>query len=189
MKKELIHSRRIHVNCYETDAPHLVIEGFLTDERLFPYVIHSLGEERDKGMIHDVALTMEVTIPEMQILSSEAEMPVVPDAGCRDIKEAVRKLNGRRIQPGFTNEVRELFGKRAGCLHLTNLILAMSSAAVQGLWSYFSRMREGGLPSLPRIDGAMLIDSCHMWRHDGPFVDRLRGRERAETDEKTLRNG
>ena len=87
----------------------------------------------------------------MKIVSIMAEMPVVPDAGCRDIKEAVQKLEGRFIRPGFTAEVRDLFGKAAGCLHLTNLILAMNSAAVQGLWSYLSRMREGARP-LPSRD-------------------------------------
>ena len=64
--------------------------------------------------MHHVALTMELTLPEMKIVSIMAEMPVVPDAGCRDIIEAVQKLEGRFIRPGFTNEVRDLFGKDVG---------------------------------------------------------------------------
>ncbi|MDP1990418.1 MAG: DUF2889 domain-containing protein [Syntrophales bacterium] len=185
MKKELIHSRKIVVNCYETDTERLIVEGFLTDERLFPYIIHALRETREAGLMHHVALTMELTIPQMKIVSIMAEMPVVPDAGCRDIKEAVQKLEGRFIRPGFTVEVRDLFGKAAGCLHLTNLILAMSSAAVQGLWSYLSRMREGAVPSLPATDGSMLIDSCHMWRKEGPFVEKIRRLRMAKTEKKS----
>ena len=185
MKKELIHSRKIVVNCYETDTERLIVEGFLTDERLFPYIIHALRETREAGLMHHVALTMELTIPQMKIVSIMAEMPVVPDAGCRDIKEAVQKLEGRFIRPGFTAEVRDLFGKAAGCLHLTNLILAMSSAAVQGLWSYLSRMREGAVPSLPATDGSMLIDSCHMWRKEGPFVEKIRKLRMAQSEKKS----
>ena len=109
----------------------------------------------------------------MKILSITAAMPVVPDAECRTIKDALQKLEGRFIRPGFTGEVRVLFGKAAGCLHLTNLILAMSSAAVQGLWSYLSRMREGAAPSLPVTDSSLLIDSCHMWRKEGPFMEKI----------------
>ena len=101
-------------------------------------------KKRNAGLMHHITLTMELTIPQLQILSIKAEMPVIPDAGCNDVREAVQKLTGRRIQPGFTNEVKTIFGKASGCIHLTNLILAMSSAAVQGLWSYFSRSREGG---------------------------------------------
>jgi hypothetical protein len=174
LKKELIHSRKITVNCYETNRERLIVEGFLTDERLFPYIIHALRETHEAGLMHHVALMMELTIPQMKIVSIRAEMPVVPDAGCRDVKDAVQKLEGRCIRPGFTSEVRGLFGKAAGCLHLTNLILAMSSAAVQGLWSYLSRIREGAAPSLSATDGSMLIDSCHMWRKEGPFIEKIR---------------
>jgi hypothetical protein len=186
LKKELIHTRTISVSCYETDEERLVIEGYLTDERLFPYVIHALNEKRDAGLMHHITLTMELTIPQMNIVSIKAEMPVVPDKGCNDVKEAVQKLAGRRIQPGFANEVKAIFGKAAGCIHLTNLILAMGSAAVQGLWSYFSRSREGGVAlSLPRTDGSMLLDSCYMWRKDGPFVKRIQQRRIAEREKRS----
>jgi hypothetical protein len=184
LKKELIHSRKIIVNCYESDTERLIVEGFLTDERLFPYIIHALREQREPGLMHHVALMMELTIPQLKIVSITSEMPVVPDAGCRDIKNSVHRLEGRCIRPGFTSEVRELFGKAAGCLHLTNLILAMSSAAVQGLWSYLSRVREGAGPSLPATDGSMLIDSCHMWRKEGPFVEKIRKHRIAKSEKR-----
>jgi len=49
-------------------------------------------------------------------------------------------------------------------------IVAMSSSAVQGLWCYYSRMREGEKPYLPRMDESILLNSCYMWREQGPFV-------------------
>jgi hypothetical protein len=185
LKKKLIHSRKIEVNCYETDTERLIVKGFLKDERFFPYTIQVLQETRQAGLIHHVALTMELTIPELKIVSITAEMPVVPDVGCRDIKETVQKLEGRYIRRGFTSEVRELFGKTAGCLHLTNLILSMSSAAAQGLWSYFSRIREGAAPTPPRTDNSMLIDSCHMWRKDGPFAEKIRKQRMAQSEKRS----
>jgi hypothetical protein len=187
LKKELIHSRNIVVNCYETDEERLIVEGFLTDERLFPYVVHALHTNHDPGVIHHIGITMELSIPEMKIISIRADMPTVPDPGCRDTKGAVEKLAGQSIRPGFTNEVKQRLGKTNGCLHLTNLILAISSAAVQGLWSYLSRVRDGVAPPLPGIDigvqGAMFIDSCLMWREDGPFVSRFRQQMKARKEE------
>ncbi len=179
MKKELIHTRTITVNCFEADDERLIVEGSLTDERHYPYVLHALNQQRDAGLMHQMTLTMELTIPQLEIISLTAEMPVIPDQGCGDVKAAVQKLVGHRIQPGFTTQVRALFGKAAGCVHLTNLILTMASAAVQGLWSYFSRSREGGALSLPDMDGSMLLDSCYMWRKDGPFVRTVRRRAAA----------
>jgi hypothetical protein len=174
LKKELIHTRTIKVNCYETDEDRLVVEGDLLDERLFPYVIHALNERHDAGPMHHFILTMDLSIPGMKILSLKTQMPVTPDAGCREISEAMQLLVGHCIRPGFTNEVRGLIGKDAGCLHLTQLILAMSSAAVQGLWTLFSRGRGGERPPSPGIDTSILLNSCYMWRENGPFVEKIR---------------
>lgn len=179
MKKELIHARKITVNCYETDEEALVIEGSLIDERFFPFQIHAINERREPGPIHHIGLTMKLSVPQLEIISLDADMPVVPDAGCREIKDALQRLAGRRIRPGFTNETRELFGRTEGCLHLTNLLLAMSSAAIQGLWSYFSRIRQGKTPPLPPTDPLMFLDSCYMWRADGPFAERIERRRNA----------
>ncbi|MHB8769636.1 MAG: DUF2889 domain-containing protein [Syntrophales bacterium] len=186
MKKELIHTRTITVNCFETEGERLIVEGSLTDERHYPYILHALNQRRDPGLMHRMTLAMELTIPHLRILSITAEMPVIPDAGCGDVSGAVQKLAGRRIQPGFTTQVRALLGKASGCVHLTNLILTMGSAAVQGLWSYFSRSREGGALSLPDMDGSMLLDSCHMWRKDGPFVRNVR-QQRTATEKNNGR--
>jgi hypothetical protein len=176
LKKELIHTRTIKVNCYETDEDRLIVEGYLLDERLFPYLIHALNERHDAGPMHHFVVTMELSIPGMKILSLKTQMPVTPDAGCRDISEVMRGVVGLCIRPGFTNEVRRLIGKEAGCLHLTQLILAMSSAAVQGLWTVFSRERGGKRPPLPGFDRSMLLNSCYMWRENGPFVEKIRQR-------------
>jgi hypothetical protein len=140
----------IAVNCYETDVEMLIIEGSLTDERLFPSVIHAINKKRGAGLIHQITVTMELSIPQLKIISVKAEMPVVPDEDCRDIKEAIRKLAGLSIQPGFTNETRKILGKVSGCPHLTNLLLLMSSAAVQGLELLQSREGRVSCPGLPQ---------------------------------------
>lgn len=181
MKKELIHTRNISGNCYETGENRLIVEGELFDKRLFPFIIHALGERREAGPMHHFVLTMELSIPDMEILSLNTDMPIVPDVGCRDIQQTMQKLIGCFIRPGFTNEVRGILGNAEGCLHLTNLLLAMSSAAVQGLWTLFSRVREGIAPPLPKTNGSMLRDSCHMWREGGPFEEKIRQRRTKQT--------
>lgn len=177
MKKDLIQSRKITVNCYEMDEGVLTIEGSLIDERHCPYLIHALNERREAGPMHHIAMTMQLSVAQLKILSLAVEMPVVPDPGCRDVMDTLQTLTGRHIRPGFTSEVRKILGKQEGCLHLTNLLLAMGSAAIQGMWSYFSRIREAKVPPLPPgIDGEMLLNSCHMWRENGPFVEKVRRR-------------
>ena len=180
--KELIHTRNISVRCYETGEAAILVEGSLADERLFPFFLYSAGESRDPGVIHHMIIRLRLSLPALTILAAEAEMPAVPVSECREISGSVRKLIGLRIGPGFTNEVRRLLAKTAGCQHLTHLILAMSSAAVQGVWTYYSRKRQGGQVGKPEMDGAMIVDSCWLWRGDGPLAARFRKSGERRTD-------
>lgn len=172
--KELIHTRNISIHCYEMDDQTILVEGSLTDERLFPFVLYSANESRDPGIVHGMIIRMSLSLPELMILSVSADMPVVPVAGCRDIADSVIKLTGLQIKPGFTNKVRKILAKTEGCLHLTHLILAMSAAAVQGAWTYYSRKRQSGQIRKPEMDGSMIIDSCWLWREDGPLARSIR---------------
>lgn len=172
--KELIHTRNISIHCYEMDEKTIMVEGALTDERLFPFFLYSANESREPGIIHRMIIRMSLSLPELVVLSVDAEMPVVPVAGCRDIAESIKKLKGLQIRPGFTNDVRSILAKTEGCLHLTNLILTMSSAAVQGTWTYYSRKRQNSQVKMPEMNPSMVIDSCWLWRADGPLAEGIR---------------
>lgn len=53
-KGELIHSRNIFVNTYETSDGGLIIEGTLTDKRFPPFIIYPTNETRGGGIIHSL---------------------------------------------------------------------------------------------------------------------------------------
>ncbi len=60
MKREVIHTRMIAVNCFETDEEMPIIERSLSYERLFPHGIRALKEKSpDEGLIHLVNVMME----------------------------------------------------------------------------------------------------------------------------------
>lgn len=175
-KGELIHSRNISVNTYESNDGGLIIEGTLTDERFSPFVIYYTNETRDGGIIHSLLVRMKLSVPALKIIDIEVEMPVVPLVGCEEIRGTFARLKGHEIKPGFSALVKELFGKTQGCLHLNNLILVMGSAAVQGMWTHFSKKREQRKSRLTKENSQMLFNSCWMWREDGPLAQHVRDR-------------
>lgn len=175
-KGELIHARNIFVNTYESNDGDIIIEGTLTDERFSPFTIYSTNETRDGGIIHSLLVRMKISVPTLKIVEIEIEMPVVPLAGCEEIRGTFTSLKGHEIKPGFTTLVKELFGKTKGCLHLNNLILVMGSAAVQGMWTHFSKKREQRKTRMTKANYQMLFDSCWMWREDGPLAQNIRDR-------------
>jgi len=177
--KDLLHSRNITVSTYEIGQDEILVEGILQDERLCPVISSSKGVELPPGIIHRMTVEMVLAIPTLQILSIRAAMPAHPFPECLEVCETVRGLEGLRLISGFTAEVRRRLGKTKGCLHLTNLLLAMGSAAVQGTWSFFKRKRKRKLAESPgqaEERAALVVDSCRVWRKDGPVAARLRQR-------------
>jgi hypothetical protein len=172
--RKRVHSRNISIDCYETEEGNLLVEATLADERHVPYYLYTGNRVEEPGVIHGMAVRMTLRVPDLTILEAEADMPVVPVGECTEVRDSVRRLEGMRIRSGFTNEVREKLGRTAGCQHLTNLVMTMSSGAVQGLWTILSRLRDRDPRPRRHLDPALLLDSCWLWRSDGPLADRLR---------------
>jgi len=104
-------------------------------------------------------------------MAAEAEMKRVPREPCPEILPGLQKLVGLRIITGYTQKVKDLIGGIQGCSHLTNLFLTMGPAAVQGYWAVYGR--KPGARSLQNPAILRVIDSCHVWRKDGPLAQSL----------------
>jgi hypothetical protein len=173
-QNERIHSRNIAIDCYEMPDGNLFVEASLADERYVPFFLYTANRVHDPGIIHGMTARMTLSVPDLTILDAEADMPNVPIEECAETRDSIRRLVGMRIRAGFTNEVKQMLGKRAGCQHLTNLIMTMSSGAVQGLWTIMSRLSDEGSGLKQHLDPELLLDSCWLWRSDGPLAERLR---------------
>jgi hypothetical protein len=84
----------------------------------------------------------------------------------------IKNLEGLTITTGFTLRVKEIIGDTKGCAHLTSLVIAMGPCAVQGYWAAYG---AEGTKRSPR-GGAVrkLINTCYVWREDGPLIRKLR---------------
>ena len=173
-KKIRIHSRNISIDCFEVGDDLMLLEGSLGDDRLFPSYYHAIGEHHNPEILHHITLSMTISLPGLVITSVKAEMPTIPNEECFEVKEIAGKLVGLRIKHGFTKNVRNIMGGTSGCIHLTNLVLAMGSTAVQGFASYCTRVREDNNNKLPDFDASVFINSCRLWRADGLFVTKIK---------------
>jgi hypothetical protein len=75
------------------------------------------------------------------------------------------------ITKGFTAKVKKLAGGKRGCTHLVELILAMAPAAIQGYATYQSRKQVVFDPDRAKMILEFLVNTCRVWREDGPFVE------------------
>ena len=149
-KEKKIHTRDIKIATYAYDEAHIIVEGELNDNRIIPNFSHT-GE---------------------LIVQVEIEMPGIPHHECPDTIPSFAKLEGIRIAPGFTSKVRNLIGGPKGCAHLSGLLMAMASAAIQGLWTYRARDRNRDT-DIDKLANDYLVDTCWVWRQDGPLIAQL----------------
>ncbi len=180
-----IYTRSITIDCYEQDEETLLLEGTLADERFFPYLVYATGNSEDPGIIHGFSVSMILELPSMTIKNVTAQMPTIPMPGCDEARASLEKLNNLQVKPGLANEVRKIIGKTEGCLHLTNLILSMLAAAMQGVWAYYSRIKGERPLQAPDVNLSFMIDSCWMWRENGPLATRIRTLLKELNDAKT----
>lgn len=170
-KNRKIQSRNIDIASYECGDDHIVVCGELHDRRLVPTVTLE-GKPRPAASVHHMRICIKVETQSLTIEDIEAELPEIPHEECAGMHRSLAVIKGLTLSPGFTREVKKRLGGRNGCIHLTTLLLAMAPAALQGFWVHNDRNPERRRVSRQLME-RYLIDTCRVWRRDGPLVNKI----------------
>jgi len=167
--KKLVHTRKISMRASDLGDHTIEVEGDLIDHR---YRIGPNVPSEERELVHHMVIRMKIRGPAMFIEQAEATMPYHPRQECPVVLPWIRKLEGLRIAPGFTMKVKRVVGGKNGCAHLTSLIIAMGESAIQGYWGAYGveKGREHGREQ----DLKQFINTCYLWREDGPIVREFR---------------
>jgi hypothetical protein len=161
VRREPVHTRRIVIEGYQRDDGWWDIEGHLTDVRHHDLAVGA--ELREAGTaLHEMLVRICID-DSLTILSAEAETLASPYPDtCGTIAPAYASLVGVRIEPGFRRQLGKLFGGLRGCTHITELLGAMATVAMQTVGQEPAMAVQ--LP--PQLDG------CHALDTTGPVVAR-----------------
>ncbi|MBN2538440.1 MAG: DUF2889 domain-containing protein [Deltaproteobacteria bacterium] len=172
-KKIPVHSRDISIHIFSIDDGTLLAEGSLRDNRKLPSYSTAGGRYIDPGDIHHIVVRLYVSVPDNVIARAEADMVAVPGGGiCLEIKDSIKNLVGISVRQGFAKKVLDIMGGVKGCLHMTNLVIAMGSAIVQG--QYLRAEKNSPDTDMPEVDTSVLKNSCWLWRENGPHIEKLK---------------
>ena len=174
----IVHNREYRVQSHRLASDRLLIQGALRDQKppgLF------IPDDPEPLTIHHMMVSIEVSIPELEILEARTEFRTHPNETCPAIIEHYGQLVGLSIRRGFTHQVRELLGGPRGCSHTTALLQAMAPVAMQSLKGMEAiEAMETGAPH-PIVDRPpdddswrRLVNTCHVWREDGSRLDERR---------------
>jgi len=175
---DLLYDRTVSTRLSLPSEDRVVAEAALVDDT------HGPGGFQT---IHHMTLRAVVAVPEGVIVSAEASMHAHPHGWCPETIAHVDALVGLRIASGYFRELNRLLGGNRSCNHL--LTLAQNIGTVVAL-SYAARMSLLD-PSLSQLDDddyfreivrehEGVVDSCYVWRGDGPLVTELEPPRRAD---------
>jgi hypothetical protein len=167
--KRLVHTREISMRTSDLGGNSILVEGCLIDHRYRP---RQKEASEEPEVVHHMVIQLKVKGPEMLIEQAEATMPHHPREECPEVLPSIRNLEGLEIAPGYTMRVKKAIGGIKGCAHLTSLVIAMGESAVQGYWAAYGAERERAGLRAQTI--RKFINTCHLWKEDGPIVKGLR---------------
>jgi hypothetical protein len=166
-----VHQRRIEIRTVPLDNQQIIVEGWLTDNRLLAGY-HWDGRPRPPGVVHRIGVRLRIGDWPPAILEAEADMVDIPHELCSTVADTIQKIVGVSVAAGFSEQVRRRLGGVEGCSHLTHLLLAMGPAILHGFWAQHSRQPRPVPRSKEEIQGLpYLINSCQLWREDGPLLE------------------
>jgi hypothetical protein len=171
-----VHERKLDIRTYPLEKDQVIVEGSLRDERMVPGYNRD-GSPRSPGVVHWMVIRLLLGGKPITILDAEAEMPTIPHPLCPTVADSVKKIIGLPIVTGFSDQVRKKLYGVEGCSHLMHLILAMGPAGLHGYWADQGRKPLSvprSLEETPNLE--YLVNSCQLWREDGPLIRQIRER-------------
>lgn len=147
-----LHERRIVYEGFLREDGLIDIDAHLVDAKDHDYELVT-GTRPAGEAVHD--MWVRVTIDSscvIHALDVHIDAMPYPDA-CDRIEPAYSSLNGANLLHGFRKRLRDDMGGIRGCTHVTELLSALPTAAVQ---TFASLRRENEGPRKPRQ-----LDDCH----------------------------
>ena len=148
-----LHTRRITFEGFQRDDGLFDIDARLTDVKDQDLTLLS-GVRRAGEFVHDMHVRATIdrafTIVELEARTDAAPYP----GGCETIGPHYRQLIGSNLLNGFRKKLHDTMGHVRGCTHITELLGALPTAAVQTFAGLKAREDEGaGKP--------FQLDRCH----------------------------
>jgi hypothetical protein len=163
-------ARSVIIDGSKGDGLSLNLRGMLFDLH-YPPRADTLPLEEELEESFEAIADVTVQIPAMTIGHSAARIrrsgPGLGVVGQWEPVATAEALAGRPMQKGYTAGVQQLFAGTAGLEPLQHVLFMMAPAMIQ----CFPSLAEELEIRPRRAEGPhAAVDSCHMWRADGPLV-------------------
>ena len=140
------------------------------DESLRLGMTAEMTDRLANGNERGATLTFWLEVPKFTILEAHAALRGAPFDGCAATTQGAARFVGLSVIKGFTAAALERVGGAAGCAHLTALVIALTPVIPQASGALAGLLKLSPDQKLRNRATNPQVDSCHMWRADGPLV-------------------
>ncbi len=131
-----LHTRKISLRLVWGAPGAIIVDGRLMDLRKRG-IMPIAGKLRGPGIIHDMAVRVELTYPKLEIRSIQPTMAAFPFAasrvtrgeGCPDRLPEVQQFVGSSLRDGWGTAVMNVLGGPRGCFHIFTLLRLLGPTA------------------------------------------------------------
>jgi len=131
-----LHTRMISLRLVWGAPGAIIVEGRLFDLRKRG-IMPLAGKLRGPGVVHDMAVRLELAYPSLEIRSIQPTMAAFPFAasrvtrgeGCPDRLPEVQRLVGASLRNGWGTELMNVLGGPRGCFHIFTLLRLLGPTA------------------------------------------------------------
>jgi len=163
-------ARSVIIDGMKGEGISIVLRGMLFDLH-YPPGADALPLEEELEASVEAAADMEIGVPSMTITGGHGRVrrsgSGVEALGSWEGVGAVEQLIGRSMMKGYTAQVQQVFAGTADLLPLQHLLFMMAPTLMQ----CFPSLAEELELRPRRAEGPhAAVNSCHMWRADGPLL-------------------
>ena len=113
-----------------------------------------------KDVVHDITVSLFVSIPDYRIEDVTLEMKEAPEKNCQKLKEVIGEIKGLKIEPGFNTKVKRILSGKKGCVNVLGLLTVAAPLAINISW-FINRKRmsisDGEYQRMKQKD---MLDKC-----------------------------
>ena len=162
VQRKHVHSRQIDSQGYLRDDGLWDIETRLIDTKTEMHEVLERGELEPGVAIHDISLRITVD-SKMIIKDVESSTDLSPMINCSEPNNWYKKLIGEKIETGWRQKVKSIFGKEKGCTHINELLSVAATTAFQTIhsWQLQNMIKEQGKEAVFKTLSQKMFKSCH----------------------------
>ncbi len=163
-------ARSVIIDGMKGEGVSIVLRGMLFDLH-YPPGADALPLEEEMEAGFEATADFEIGVPSMAITKGSGRVrrsgPGIEALGSWEAVGTLDRLIGRTMMKGYTAQVQELFAGTDGLEPLQHLLFMMAPTLMQ----CFPSLAEELEMRPRRAEGPhAAVNSCHMWRADGPLV-------------------